>query len=138
MSESRFFIDHGVIHDRVTGRHVRTGGNVEGSLEDGIEECCRLLNDLARDGAVCLKCREPHDGSQWSSCEHCSVRRTRFINDLEDLLGVAGRGLSSEEMLDQIRARITPPPDAYDSSTHDPSCMCENVCKAEKTGASDS
>jgi hypothetical protein len=46
MSEPRFFIDHGVIHDRKTGKHVRTVGNVEGSGEDGIEECCALLNEL--------------------------------------------------------------------------------------------
>jgi hypothetical protein len=60
MAERRFFIDHGVIHDRATGKHVRTGGNVEGSAEDGIEECCRLLNDLERDSTVCVKCREQY------------------------------------------------------------------------------
>jgi hypothetical protein len=51
VSEARFFIDHGVIHDRQTGKHVRTGGNVEGSSEDGIDECCALLNDLDRPDA---------------------------------------------------------------------------------------
>jgi hypothetical protein len=54
MVEERFFIDHGVIHDRVTGKHVRTGGNVDGSGEDGIEECCALLNELAAEStALC-------------------------------------------------------------------------------------
>lgn len=42
----RFFIEHGVIHDRVTGKHVRTSDN---GLEDGIEECCALLNELSED-----------------------------------------------------------------------------------------
>ena len=53
MADQRFFIDHGIIHDRTTGKHVRTAGNVEWSAEDGIDECCALLNELAdnaRDG----------------------------------------------------------------------------------------
>ncbi len=133
----RFFIDHGVIHDRETGKHVRTGGNVEGSAEDGIEECCRLLNSLTHDELVaelerannrarqaqedyvgiqralksaredatrCVKCRAPHDGTQWSTCEHCSVARTKFIGELESLLLFTdGRIPTPEEMLDQIR-----------------------------------
>lgn len=48
--ELRFFIDHRAIHDRVTGRHVRTDPDFgPGRLcpEDGIEQCCDLLNSLA-------------------------------------------------------------------------------------------
>lgn len=40
----RFFIDHGVIHDRVTGKHVST--NPDSVFEDGVEACCNLLNEL--------------------------------------------------------------------------------------------
>lgn len=42
----RFFIEHGVIHDRETGKHVRTS---DSGGEDGIEECCTLLNSLDAD-----------------------------------------------------------------------------------------
>jgi hypothetical protein len=45
MTEARFFIDHGVIHDRVTGKHVTTDG--EPPFEDGIEKVLELLNGLA-------------------------------------------------------------------------------------------
>lgn len=49
MGGQRFFIDHGVIHDRKTGRHVRTDpdfGPGRKFEEDGIKQCCDLLNDL--------------------------------------------------------------------------------------------
>lgn len=42
----RFFIDHGMIHDRMTGKHVTT--NEDSVFESGITECCALLNNLAR------------------------------------------------------------------------------------------
>jgi len=45
----RFFVDHGVLHDRKTGRHVRTDpdfGPGRKFEEDGIEQCCALLNEL--------------------------------------------------------------------------------------------
>lgn len=41
----RFYIDHGTIHDRVTGKHVVTDG--EPPFEDGIEQVCELLNSLS-------------------------------------------------------------------------------------------
>jgi hypothetical protein len=44
MSEKRFYIDHGVIHDRVTGKHVRTDG--EWPFDDTVEMVCDLLNSL--------------------------------------------------------------------------------------------
>jgi hypothetical protein len=44
-SEPRFFIDHGVIHDRVTGRHVRS--SPDDGYEDGISALLALLNGLA-------------------------------------------------------------------------------------------
>jgi hypothetical protein len=45
MTELRFFIDHGMIHDRQTGKHVTT--EPDSPFCDGIERCCELLNSLA-------------------------------------------------------------------------------------------
>jgi hypothetical protein len=42
----RFFIEHGVIHDRKTGKHVRAC-NCLAPYEDGTEAACDLLNSLA-------------------------------------------------------------------------------------------
>lgn len=43
----RFFIDHGMIHDRKTGRHVTTAPDDEIWNGGTITECCALLNELA-------------------------------------------------------------------------------------------
>jgi hypothetical protein len=45
--ESRFFIEHGVVHDRKTGRHVR-GVDMEG---DSAENLLAILRELERDTA---------------------------------------------------------------------------------------
>ena len=45
MTEPRFFIDHGMIHDRLTGKHVTT--EPDSQYCDGIEHACELLNSLA-------------------------------------------------------------------------------------------
>jgi hypothetical protein len=45
MTDARFFIDHGVIHDRVTGKHVTTDG--QPPFEDSVEQVCELLNSLS-------------------------------------------------------------------------------------------
>lgn len=42
-TEPRFFMDHGMIHDRVTGQHVHTQDDVEA---DATERLFKLLNDL--------------------------------------------------------------------------------------------
>lgn len=42
---NRFFVSHGVIHDKLTGKHVRTCDCVPG--DGGAEDACALLNDLA-------------------------------------------------------------------------------------------
>lgn len=44
MTDHRFYIDHGVIHDRVTSKHVVTNG--EWPFEDTVEMVCALLNSL--------------------------------------------------------------------------------------------
>lgn len=41
----RFFIDHGTIHDKATGKHVQT--RPDDGYEDGISACCDLLNELS-------------------------------------------------------------------------------------------
>lgn len=43
---NRFYVSHGVIHDKLTGKHVRTCDCLKPN-EDGIEKACALLNDLA-------------------------------------------------------------------------------------------
>jgi hypothetical protein len=43
-TEARFFIDHDMIHDRVTGKHITTDPDTP--FCDGILACCRLLNEL--------------------------------------------------------------------------------------------
>jgi len=43
---NRFYVSHGVIHDKLTGRHIRTCDCLKPG-EDGIAEACALLNDLA-------------------------------------------------------------------------------------------
>ena len=47
LAEPRFFIDHNVIHDRLTGRHVTTDVELESPCWPGINDCLRLLNELA-------------------------------------------------------------------------------------------
>lgn len=41
----RFFIDHGVIHDRTTGKHVTLSD--DGDTDKGLQICCDLMNQLA-------------------------------------------------------------------------------------------
>lgn len=55
MSDPRFFIEHGVIHDRETGKHVVTDG--EPPFEDSVEQVCELLNSLSEKRVTIL----PHD-----------------------------------------------------------------------------
>lgn len=45
--ESRFYIVHGMIHDRVTGRYVTTAPDEEIWMGGTITSTCELLNELA-------------------------------------------------------------------------------------------
>lgn len=49
-AEPRFYIYHGVIHDRETGKHVRTD-TPNWLNDDGINEALALLNSLAANQA---------------------------------------------------------------------------------------
>lgn len=49
----RFFIDHGVIHDRVTGKHVVTDG--EWPFEDDLPRVLALLNSLSENSVTILQ-----------------------------------------------------------------------------------
>ncbi len=95
-------------------KHSDAGVTIyQDTIDDVLGEIDRLSRklELAEGAALtCTKCRAPHDGSQWSSCEHCSVVRTRFINNLEDLLGVRDRHLSCDEMLGVLRAALDAQP----------------------------
>jgi hypothetical protein len=42
----RFFIDHGMIHDRKTGRHITTAPDDETWNGGTISDCLALLNEL--------------------------------------------------------------------------------------------
>lgn len=58
MSEQRFYIDHGMIHDRLSGRHVTTDetmyiDDIAVAGQSDIVDCCRLLNELDH---PCSKC----------------------------------------------------------------------------------
>lgn len=44
MSQPRFFLEHDMIHDRKTGKHVTT--DVTPPFEDGIGDVCAFLNGL--------------------------------------------------------------------------------------------
>jgi hypothetical protein len=59
MNEPRFYIDHGMIHDRVTGKHVTTDGTPP--FEDSIEQVCELLNSLVTPVAACRERRDDDD-----------------------------------------------------------------------------
>lgn len=89
MKESRFYIDHGMIHDRVTGRHVTTNETMYCYEEDGITktnkpiyrqadiiDCCSLLNYLANNQAKPL---------EESGCIHCNpIKRNKILGDPRD------------------------------------------------------
>lgn len=54
--KQRFFIDHGMIHDRKTGKHVTTAPDDETWNGGTITETCALLNSLHRNGVLhCLE-----------------------------------------------------------------------------------
>jgi hypothetical protein len=59
MTEPRFFIDHGMIHDRLTGKHVTTEPDTP--FCDGLQSCCELLNDLANPRPSNYEARHPND-----------------------------------------------------------------------------
>lgn len=46
-NQPRFFIDHDMIHDRETGKHVTTAPDDETWNGQTITETCALLNHLA-------------------------------------------------------------------------------------------
>lgn len=78
----RFFIDHGVIHDNKTGKHVRTCDCLA-PMEGGIREACDLLNELSKSTSPqpdreSEKCRHPNRG-----LARCTLKR---IGDTEHFI----------------------------------------------------
>jgi hypothetical protein len=65
----RFHIDHGVIHDRFTGKHVTT--DEDSAFCDGIVAACALLNELNAG-------RQPFDDERerkaaWKAGAECGI-----------------------------------------------------------------
>lgn len=59
MTESRFFIDHGIIHDRETGKHVVTDG--EWPFEDDPPRVLAMLNGLSEKAVTILQQQKAAD-----------------------------------------------------------------------------
>lgn len=65
LPDNRFFIDHGMIHDRVTGRHVTTAPDDETWNGGTISDCLELLNRLSARPAMTVLL-PPGDGTALS------------------------------------------------------------------------
>jgi len=76
----RFSIDHGVIHDRNTGKHVRTC-NCLHPLEDGVDAALALLNELDRDARLA-----PYLETALSHITAIEADRDRMREALENIL----------------------------------------------------
>ena len=77
MTKDRFYIDHGVIHDRHTGKHVVTDG--EPPFEDGIEQVCELLNSLHRSSEQnAARQKASRDCYETEGCPHWAEACTRY------------------------------------------------------------
>lgn len=59
MTEPRFYIDHGMIHDRETGKHVVTDG--EWPFEDDLPRVLALLNSLSENRVTILQQKRAAD-----------------------------------------------------------------------------
>jgi hypothetical protein len=95
---TRFIIDHGTIHDLVTGRHVRT--DPEDGYEDGIEKCCALLNALALSRDT-LAAEKAHDYPMWDR----AMRETLGAAENEATVDAASRiAKERDEHADRARA----------------------------------
>jgi hypothetical protein len=70
---NRFHIDHGVIHDRVTGKHVVTNGGWP--FEDTVEMVCDLLNSLgkAEKASTATSHDTPPEWIWWGEIENQNV-----------------------------------------------------------------
>jgi len=77
----------------------------------------RQLRAAEAEASVCLKCRVPHDGSQWATCEHCSEARTKNIAKLLEELAWA---------LSVIEHEVKPPESCGACGT--PNAACDGTC----------
>lgn len=101
MTEPRFFIDHGVIHDRVTGKHVVTDG--EWPFEDTVEMVCELLNGLASPPARGnYEGRHPNDRNEvlWAASE------VQDLIDVVNELGIQNSETTPAEAVRELNAEI--------------------------------
>lgn len=78
--ESRFFIDHGVVHDRKTGKHVRCGCfPYEGTVDDFL----KLLQELESAADPCASgCQYAKDvGMPEHSCGNVCQYKLKAISE---------------------------------------------------------
>lgn len=105
MGEPRFFIDHGTIHDRMTGRHVRTDpdyGPGRKFEEDGIEECCELLNRLD------FQASYDNDASELEAAKAQIAELTRERDDARDMTAAYKDCCDHHEAeVESARSRLT-------------------------------
>lgn len=88
----RFYMDHGVIHDRVTGKHVVTDG--DWPFEDTAEMVCQLLNSLTETPRGNYEDRHPND---------MVLHPLSEIREWDEALAVLGIQDSDQTPADAIR-----------------------------------
>ena len=86
--ERRFFIDHGMIHDRVTGRHVATDPEMPGLGGSMLDDALDLLNSLTDEVARLREALRPFadEAKRWNLSPEC------------DRYSFAGTGLSRRDL----------------------------------------
>ena len=103
MTEPRFYIDHGMIHDRDTGKHVTTDG--QPPFEDGIEGALTLLNNLEnalRGSRGNYEGRHPNDRDEvlWAASE------VQDLIDVVNELGIQNSETTPAEAVRELNAEI--------------------------------
>ncbi len=99
MTDPRFYIDHGMIHDRLTGRHVTTDEphtyedkHIEGACD--INDCLQLLNHLEANQSKPLA---------EQGCVHCNPIKLRAVlGDPSQSVSISFGNRLSEEARDDI------------------------------------
>jgi len=102
MTEPRFYLDHGMIHDRATGKHVTSNG--EWPYEDTPEMVCELLNGVeARAEAA-----EAENTALREAGRALVAALQDTVESLEQTLYWRGEGweCSEDELLGEARAAL--------------------------------
>jgi len=99
--QARFYIDHGMIHDRITGKHVVTDG--EWPFEDDLPRVLALLNELASG----LERAEKYEDALWKIHQRewpagCKISGARHASEMWD---IADKALQDAPL---TRSPVTP------------------------------